>query len=167
MMVEITEPVALTYWRLGLVTGVTGIGEMVAWVDGEIGRAENTAVSEAYITLSLSGRLPHSQILQQMNQFTARFTPNYELSVSLLLGRAGLALTQKVLTPTELYWGLRLLREEERLPRHFQDELYGLALAQELAEFEMGEGLDTAVVNLLTHYASYQPIVQTHLGAPH
>lgn len=71
---------AFGYFRMGLVTGIVEKQALVEWADNEIDR--NPVPEHEIVELSLSGNLPHSQIIRLLNSFEGQ--ADYDLSLGLL-----------------------------------------------------------------------------------
>lgn len=104
---------AYEYFRLALATGLLDIPSVIAWADEELMRCD--APPAELIELSLSGRMPYSQIIRQLNVFKDGWEG--ELPVYLLLARAGRLLADAPASAPCVLTGLWLLNAEARLPR--------------------------------------------------
>jgi hypothetical protein len=107
------------YYRLGLVTGLVEIPELIAWADEQI--LISSVPPSELIDLSLSARLPHSQILRLLNQFQG--APQYDLPLALLFQRAAALLAAEPGRAVPILQGLRLLDAEEYLPPHLRPQI--------------------------------------------
>lgn len=137
---------AMSYFRMGLVTGLVTIEELVDWVDRELLRRPDP--EEALLTLSLSGRLPHSQLLWLLSDFEGE--PDYGRPLTLLLARAADLLRQEPDRLPEIIMGLRLLNEEEYFPGEIGRQIADLR--RQLRQAEPG-GLHAETWRFLRPYA--------------
>lgn len=113
---------AFGYFRMGLVTGLVNKQELIDWADQEI---VNNPVAEAeIIELSLSGQRPYSEIIWLLSQF--EHGSIYQTSINLILARAALLLEQTSGRASDIIVGLRLLIEEEWLPKDLKSQLQAL-----------------------------------------
>ena len=132
------------YFRLGLATGLVERGAVIEWADREVMR--RPLPSYEIIELSLSGRLPYSQLIRLLTSFHPSL--DYDLPVRLALGRAALLLDDHH-PPEELVASIDLLAAEARLPEEVR------ALLRELDGWASDE-LYTRLTGLLEPYRGYQ-----------
>jgi hypothetical protein len=139
------------------VTGLVDIETLVAWADRQI--LETPLPSPELIELSLSGRLPHSQIIRLLNLFQG--IPDYDLPLKALLARAWRLHNGDPEKARKLWLGLRLLNAEERLPQEVRTGL--VELVGFYQQFEQGlvslEELSARLQAFLEPYAIYASLV--------
>ena len=142
------------YFRLGLVTGIVQKSALVAWADSEIMRCP--IPTPEIIELSLSGSRPFSEIIWLLSSFEGM--PSSALALKLLLARAGLLLEQEPHRASELIGGLRLLNEEEFVPKATKARVS--VLVRDLALFKQDEinlsELIQGVAGFLDDYKLYR-----------
>ena len=113
---------ACSYFRMGLVTGLVEIETLIDWADRQITLADEP--DGEVITLALSGRLPHSQLIWLLSQFEG--APDYGRPLDLLLARAAALLHTEPDRLEEIIMGLRLLNYEEYFPAAIGRQIAGL-----------------------------------------
>ena len=107
-------------------TGLVERQEVIAWADGELLTAERP--DNQVIELSLSGRLPHSQLIRLLTSFSGALQD--DLPVQLLLAHADQLLEQDPPRADELILGVRLLNAEEFISPHIRGIINQLRDAQ-------------------------------------
>src|SRR4030065_1160731 len=112
----ISEKTVYAFFRLGLVTGLVPKTAVTRWADRQI--LGGKVPSEEMIELSLSERLPYSQIIYMLNLYQG--SPDADLPVRLLLARAGQLLERNAIPAERLIQELNLLNAEEYLAREWR-----------------------------------------------
>jgi hypothetical protein len=157
MVSKLDRKGAFGYFRMGLVTGIVEKQELIQWADREIIRSLQP--EHEIIELSLCGRRPHSEILWLLSSFEGELT--YGLSLRLLLARAGLAFERDPTRARELILGLRLLKEEAKLPKGVKSQL--VTFQNKLQGYERGsvslDQLGADLSRFLERYAKYRPLL--------
>lgn len=111
-----------TYHRLGLATGLVSLGELHAWVDAQI--LKTLAPQPELIELSLSGRLPVSQVLRLLNLYQG--APDTGVPFQLLFQQAARLLARDASSAPGIIRGLCLLLAEEYLTGGLRPQLVEL-----------------------------------------
>jgi hypothetical protein len=146
---------AFGYFRMGLVTGMVAKRELIAWADQQIVRTAEP--DHEIIELALCGSRPHSEIIWLLSSFEGEL--GYGLSLPLLLARAGISFERDPRRTRDIVMGLRLLNEEEKLPKGVRTQL--VLLQDQLERVDQSEAsLDELAERLsrfLQGYASYRP----------
>lgn len=144
---------AFCYLRMGLVTGLVDKADMIAWADAEIMRA--AIPDDRVIELALSGQRSYSAIIWLLRDFQG--LPTYDLSLEALLARADRLLTTDPDKTMDIALGLRLLDEEEYLPKLVRAPIQELKMA--LDAHRRGESslidLHAQLAGFLASYRSY------------
>lgn len=151
----------ICFYRMGIVTGLAEPGEVIAWADGEIMADPN--VEYGIIELSLSGRVPHSQLLYLLTRL--QDLPVYDPALGMILARARKRLAGDPSCAADLVANLRLLAVEEKLPKEVKAGLHGLdeALYEYRNERMSAERLHDETAGFLEHYAVYTVLLSRHL----
>jgi hypothetical protein len=123
-----TKKQVLGYYRMGLVTGIVDKGSVVTWADQEI--MQSPVPEDDIIELSLSSRLPYSQMIRLLSSFQGE--PDYDLPLKLLFARAGILFEEDPGRAVAILMGLRLLNEEEYLPKELRSQITGLQKSLDL-----------------------------------
>jgi hypothetical protein len=132
-----THKAMYNYFRMALVTGLVDREAVIAWADQELLLCPRP--SEELMDLSLSGRLPYSQMIRLLNAYQE--PPDFGLPLQMVFARAGLLLEGNPHRTGDLIMGLRLLAAEERIDPQVKRalcELDGLldAYHQSLVSFD-------------------------------
>jgi hypothetical protein len=151
------------YFRMGLVTGILERKSVIAWADRMI--LEAPVLTEEIMDLSLSSKLPYSQMIRNLN-FYQGAAPDFDLSLKLLLAHAGILLGNDSGRTVELLRGLRLLLAEEHLPLEVRRNLAELdgALGLFSQNQVAGEVLTARLSSFLEQYKEYQGAVRSIIG---
>lgn len=148
---------AFGYFRMGLVTGMVEKRELIEWADREIVRTPEP--DDEIIELALCGSRPYSEIIWLLSSFVSEL--DYELSLPLLLARAGISFERDPWRARDIIMGLRLLNEEEKLPKGFRIQL--ASLRNQLERVDQSEGfrdeLGAYLSRFLEGYARYRPLL--------
>lgn len=152
-----TKKQMLGYFRMGLVTGVVEIRSVVEWADHEI--MQSPIPEDDIIELSLSGRLPYSQIIRILSSFQGE--PDYDLPLKLLFARAGILYEEDPGRAAQLLMGLRLLNEEEYLPKEIRSQINELQKALDLYQQKILPHQEFAgcLSGFLDRYIDYRSLV--------
>lgn len=110
---------------MGLVTGLIDKAQLVAWADDEIIRAD--IADNRVIELALSGQRSYSAIIWMLREFHGE--PIYDLALEALLARAGRILDAAPEKAVDIALGLRLLDEEQYLPKAVRAPIQDLKMA--------------------------------------
>ena len=127
MLDELSYKQAFCYYRMGLVTGLVEIHELIEWADAEIMKA--AILSDEIMELSLSGRQPYSRLIYMLNAYQGE--PDYGRPLELLLERARQRFEDNPRSTREIIMGLRLLNAETYLPNGIRHALFRLDEALE------------------------------------
>jgi len=155
--VMLDRKTAFDYFRLGLVTGLVDRQALVAWADQEIMRSP--VPEPEIIELSLAGDRPYSEIIWLLSSFTSQWQSklNDGLPAKLLLARAGVLLEQDPSRAVDIMMGLRLLIEEDFMPKELKSRLG--ALKQSLDMYRQSavslEDLVRKLSSFLQEYSQY------------
>ncbi len=154
---QLSQTQIFSYLRMGLVTGIVDKEALIAWADQQI--LHQPTPDDRIIELSLSGKRSYSAIIWLLREFQS--APDHDLALKALLARANLRLTQDPACAIDLVFGLRLLNEEEYLPRQEHEQIADLKSA--LAEYRQGvltyADLHALLVSFLAQYDSYQTLL--------
>lgn len=155
--VMLDRKTAFDYFRLGLVTGLIDRQALVQWADREIMR--DPTPEPEIIELSLAGDRPYSEIIWLLSSFTSQWQSklNDGLPAKLLLARAGGLLEQDPGRVVDIMMGLRLLVEEDFLPKELKSRLGSLKQSLDLyrqAAISL-EDLVQTLSNFLQEYSGY------------
>ena len=155
MTTHLDHKTAFGYFRMGLVTGLLDKRAPVVWADEQI-MSSSTPTSEI-IELSLSGNRPYSEIIWLLSYFEGK--PSDELSLKLLLARAGVLLESDPGRAPDLIMGLRLLNEEEYLSKEIKNQLTDLKrhLEQHAQASLSFQELVERLTGFLNKYTAYRP----------
>jgi len=123
----ISEKTVYAFFRLGLVTGLVPKSAVTRWADRQILGGE--VPSEEMIELSLSARLPYSQIIYMLNLYQG--SPDADLPVRLLLAHTGQLLERNAIPAERLIQELSLLNAEEYLAREWRAKIHELEVCLE------------------------------------
>lgn len=110
---------------MGLVTGLIDKVSLIAWADAQILAA--AIPDDRLIDLSLSGHRSYSAIVWLLREFQG--SPTYDLALEALLARADQVLTADPSRAMDIALGLRLLDEEEYLPKAVRAPIQALKTA--------------------------------------
>lgn len=124
-MVDLPRQVVFGYFRMGLVTGLVDKQTVIDWADNEILKSPN--LDDEIIELSLSSKLPYSQLIRLLSSFQGE--PDYDLPLKMLFARARKLLVDDFDRGRAILMGLRLLKEEEYLPAEISAKLRELAIS--------------------------------------
>jgi hypothetical protein len=142
---------------MGLVTGIVEKRELIVWADREIVRCPKP--DDEIIQLSLCGSRPYSEIIWLLSSFEGEL--DYALSLPLLLARAGISFERDPRRARDIVMGLRLLNEEEKLPKDVRTQL--LSLRDQLERCDQRGASPDALAERLSRflegYASYRPLL--------
>lgn len=145
------------YLRMGLVTGLVDKAAMIAWADAEIMRA--AIPDDRIIELALSGHRSYSAIIWLLRDFQG--LPTYDLALEALLARADRLLTADPARTLDIAFGLRLLDEEEYLPKAVRAPVQDLKIV--LDAHRRGElpliDLHTQLAGFLARYRSFAALL--------
>jgi hypothetical protein len=137
---------AITYFRMGLATGLVSKQELIDWADREILR--NEEVEPDIVELSFCGKRPYSEIIWLLGQF--EHGSHYPTAFNLIMARADQLWQQDSVSTSDTIMGLRLLIEElwiekptklqlqalnERLTQYKSQTISHDKLASELGQF--------------------------------
>ncbi len=157
MTLTLSSAQAFCYLRMGLVTGLVDKTGMIAWADAEIMRA--AIPDDRIIELALSGQRSYSAIIWLLRDFQG--LPTYDLALEALLARADQLLTADPDKTMDIALGLRLLDEEEYLPKSVRAPIQELKMA--LDAHRLGEirliDLHAQLAGLLARYRSYAALL--------
>ncbi len=108
---------------MALVLGFLIPKQVSDWADRQL--LSRSTISEEIIELSLSARLPFSQIIKNLNLYQGAH--DYGLPLNLVLAHAGVILDgDPAVAPMKLWLGLRLLLAEDNLPATVRQRLLAL-----------------------------------------
>jgi hypothetical protein len=134
-----------------LVSGLVEKQALIDWADRAI--LEETVPAEDLIELSLSARLPYSQVIWLLNSYQGQ--ASYDLPLNLLFSQAGKLLEQDNSQAERIILGLRLLIEEEYLHKELKVSLS--TLEGILSAYRQGELVQERLCELLAEFlAPYQ-----------
>lgn len=142
----LSDQTVYTFFRLGLVTGLVPKPAVFAWVDRQI--LERALPTEALMELSLSERLPYSQVAHLLNIYQEG--ADIDRPAKMLLAQAGRLLRQDAAQVARLIQGLCLLNAEYFLPGELR---VGIASLEECLEnYRAGKVTQAALVKCLAGY---------------
>jgi hypothetical protein len=142
----LSDQTVYTFFRLGLVSGLVPKPAVFAWVDRQI--LERAIPSEALIELSLSERLPYSQVAHLLNVYQEGAA--IDLPARLLLAQAGRLLAQDAGRVVSIVQGLCLLNAEYFLSKELRAGITSLEAC--LANYRQGKATQAALVKCLAGY---------------
>lgn len=148
---------AITYFRMGLATGLVSKQELIDWTDREILR--NEEVEPDIVELSLCGKRPYSEIIWLLGQL--EHGSHYATSFNLIIARAD-QLWQEGTTPTaDIIVGLRLLIEELWIEKPTKLQLQALneSLTQYKNQAINHDNLANQLNQFLAPYRPYQALL--------
>lgn len=126
---NIDDGVIYCFFRMGLATGILERPVVVAWADRMI--LERAQLTEEMMELSLSAKLPYSQLVKDLNLYQGA-KPDHDLAAKLLLAEAERQLAEQPGRAVALLRNLRLLLAEGFLPLEIRRELAELDKLLEL-----------------------------------
>lgn len=150
------------FFRLALVSCLMEKEEMIQWADEEL--LTKNPMNNDVIELSLSGRLPYSQLIGLLNTFQG--TADRELPVKLLFAYAISKYSTNIDQIQALISGFQVLKAENYCNKEVKKQL--TALENHLACYKKSkltlEELQNHLELFLNQYIEYQDIVASILG---
>lgn len=157
MPTSLSKRQLFNFFRMGLVTGLVDKESLIAWADREI--MAEAVPDHRVIELALSERRSYSQIIWLLRGFQEE--PDHDLPLKLILALAGLVVERDPGCSDEIIMGLRLLNEEEYLPRSVHEQT--AALLESLTLHRQGRlsfaALQSKLAVFLAPYLVYRPLL--------
>jgi hypothetical protein len=146
------------YFRMGLVTGLVEKDALIAWADKVLLREPQPDF--AIVELSLSGKLPYSQLVYMLNRMQGE--ADYGSSLNMLLACAEMRLGEHPDEASDLIMGLRLLNAEQCLPAALRGSLEDLdKLLGKYQHTQISyEVLSARLAEFLAPYAEFRDLLE-------
>jgi hypothetical protein len=107
------------FFRMGMVTGLMTKEQVIQWADMEI--LHNGSIDPDLLELSLSGRLPYSQLLGVMNTFEG--IPDYTTTINWVLTYASIQKIEDYDDIKRIVQGIRLLKAEAHIEKEVSNKI--------------------------------------------